>query len=111
MVASEQAALTTASLSPRCPAPARRRSHASLVVERLLETGAIEEFVRSWRRHFLELMSPKFLPPHWDVNSRVANSDAPTTGLPPERLLPPPALERQVAHSGSGSIGCGDSLE
>jgi hypothetical protein len=39
--------------------------------------AAIEEFVRGWRLHFLETMRPRFLPPFWSVDSRVANSDAP----------------------------------
>ena len=24
-----------------------------------------------WRVHFLGRMSPKFMPPHWDVNHRI----------------------------------------
>jgi hypothetical protein len=74
-------------LSLSFPLSECRRSHASLVVERLLEAVALEEFVRAWRRHFLERMSPRFLPPHWDVNSRVANSDA-----PPELEVAPTVL-------------------
>ncbi len=37
---------------------------------------ALEAFVRGWRQHFLDSMSPRFLPPHWRVDARVANSSA-----------------------------------
>lgn len=38
------------------------------------EVAAVEAFVKGWRRHFLDSMRPRFLPPHWSVDSRVANS-------------------------------------
>jgi len=31
----------------------------------------IEEFVKGWRTHFLEIMRPKFLPKGWGINSSV----------------------------------------
>jgi hypothetical protein len=34
----------------------------------------LEGFVRGWRQHFLDAMRPHFLPPHWRVDARVANS-------------------------------------
>ena len=27
----------------------------------------IQEFIRRWRRHFVETMNPEFLPEHWDI--------------------------------------------
>ncbi len=51
--------------------PCGRRSHASLVVEANL--GALEQFVRGWRKHFLDSMRPQYLPAHWRVENRVAS--------------------------------------
>jgi hypothetical protein len=42
--------------------------------------AALEEFVRGWRQHFLDIMQPKFLPAFWSVDSRVRNSSAPGCG-------------------------------
>ncbi len=46
------------------------------VVEQPADEAAIEEFVRGWRRHFLAVMQPRFLPPYWDVYARATNSSA-----------------------------------
>lgn len=48
------------------------QSHASVVVA-ALDAPGIEAFVRGWRQHFLD-MKPRFLPPFWSVDARVANS-------------------------------------
>eukprot|EP00798_Chlamydomonas_sp_ICE-L_P022880 gene22880-30055_t len=63
-----------AKVEPRKP-QAEWTSHADKVVGGL-DPSAIEAFVRGWRSHFLETMKPQFLPPHWSVDSRVANSSA-----------------------------------
>lgn len=42
--------------------------HGKYVVEQL---GDLEEFVKRWRKHFVATMSPKFLPPYWDINRRI----------------------------------------
>jgi hypothetical protein len=42
--------------------------------------AALEEFVRGWRRHFLDTMQPKYLPSFWSVDSRVRNSSAQALG-------------------------------
>ena len=52
-----------------------RRSHASIVVSGMSEED-IDAFVRGWRQHFLDSMCPRFMPPHWSVNSRVRNGSA-----------------------------------
>ena len=52
-----------------------RKSHASLVVASVDAQG-IDAFVRGWRQHFLDVMRPRFLPPHWSVNARVRNSSS-----------------------------------
>ncbi|PNH10564.1 Exonuclease 3'-5' domain-containing protein 2 [Tetrabaena socialis] len=52
------------------------RSHAQVVVATLGGQEELEAFVRGWRRHFLATMQPRFMPPHWNVDARVANSSA-----------------------------------
>lgn len=46
-------------------------SHGKLVVDKLLETEQLQWFVETWREHFLESMTPKYMPEHWDVHRPV----------------------------------------
>lgn len=39
-----------------------------LVVREVLEAGGLEEFVRSWRKHFVDSESPRFLPTGWSLD-------------------------------------------
>lgn len=39
--------------------------HAQLVMAKVTD---LDEFVQMWRRHFVETMSPKFMPQHWVVD-------------------------------------------
>ncbi|GLC42735.1 hypothetical protein PLESTB_001132900 [Pleodorina starrii] len=50
------------------------RSHAELVVGALGGRDSLELFIRGWRQHFLDSMRPRFMPRHWRVDARVANS-------------------------------------
>ena len=46
------------------------QQHGVKVVSILQETGGIEalkEFEVSWRKHFLEVMKPAFMPSGWDI--------------------------------------------
>ncbi|KAG8460327.1 hypothetical protein KFE25_011818 [Diacronema lutheri] len=54
--------------------------HGRLVVERLGGEDGIAEFVRMWRRHFVETMHPRHLSPYWSVDARVVNSTAAVFG-------------------------------
>lgn len=47
---------------------------AKLVVESLVSTDQIDHFVQGWRRHFCEVIQPRFLPEGWSVDS-PASSD------------------------------------
>lgn len=38
--------------------------HGKIVIAQVTD---IEEFVQSWRTHFLDKMNPKFLPSHWSI--------------------------------------------
>jgi hypothetical protein len=33
--------------------------------------GSIEDFIIRWRKHFIESMTPKFMPEHWDANRKL----------------------------------------
>ena len=33
--------------------------------------GSLNDFMIMWRKHFVELMSPKFLPEYWDINKKI----------------------------------------
>ena len=61
--------------------------HQVVVVVSAMSEEGIDSFVRGWRQHFLDAMRPRFMPPHWSVNSRVRNGtggqQAPTDPKPP----------------------------
>mmetsp|Transcript_23406 Transcript_23406/g.55464 ORF Transcript_23406/g.55464 Transcript_23406/m.55464 type:complete len:475 (-) Transcript_23406:31-1455(-) len=40
-----------------------------------LDDTAIEEFVREWRRLFIDTLQPQYLPKGWSINSSVSNDD------------------------------------
>ena len=46
-------------------------SHGEHVVEKLVDTGTLREFVKMWREHFLSTMKPKFLPEYWSVDHNL----------------------------------------
>ena len=46
------------------------RTQGKIVVEAL--TGGVEEFIYMWRAHFIEKMSPKFLPKNWRIDRPIA---------------------------------------
>jgi len=37
-------------------------------------TSSLGDFVIMWRKHFVEFMSPKFLPEYWDVNKKITTT-------------------------------------
>mmetsp|Transcript_7077 Transcript_7077/g.10137 ORF Transcript_7077/g.10137 Transcript_7077/m.10137 type:complete len:372 (-) Transcript_7077:216-1331(-) len=56
-------------------------SGAELVLRSMMDDfNKIEEFIRSWRRHFLDTLHPRFLPAGWSVDSPVASD---IRGTPP----------------------------
>lgn len=52
---------------------------------------------QGWRQHFLDTMQPKFLPPYWSVNSRVANSTAHVMPWPQPHLSSSSSLSTSAA--------------
>mmetsp|Transcript_5785 Transcript_5785/g.9241 ORF Transcript_5785/g.9241 Transcript_5785/m.9241 type:complete len:121 (+) Transcript_5785:129-491(+) len=61
-------------------------SHSKQVIDQVsAQPGGLEGFVVSWRLHFVARMTPRFLPPFWDVHSRVRNSDVDEAGARPQR--------------------------
>jgi hypothetical protein len=47
------------------------KSHEQLVVEMLRNDEALEEFVRRWRRNFINNAKPRFLHPLWSIDAPV----------------------------------------
>ena len=45
-------------------------SHGFEVVKRVCAEGKILEFEMMWRKHFVDTMHPKFLPPLWSLDHR-----------------------------------------
>ena len=45
-------------------------SHGLEVVKRVSTEGKLLEFEKMWRKHFVNTMQPKFLPPLWSVDHR-----------------------------------------
>ena len=41
-----------------------------VVVKRVREEGKLLEFEKMWRKHFVDTMHPKYLPPLWSVDHR-----------------------------------------
>lgn len=48
------------------PKAEMRKSHGEMVVEQLL---SIDDFIITWREHFILKCKPKYLPKNWDINN------------------------------------------
>ena len=45
-------------------------SHGCEVVKKIREEGKLLEFEKMWRKHFIDTMRPRYLPPLWSVDHR-----------------------------------------
>jgi hypothetical protein len=45
--------------------------HGYHVVQKLIAEDSIEEFVKLWRHHFINIMKPKYMPTGWSIDFRV----------------------------------------
>jgi hypothetical protein len=45
----------------------KTESHGQIIVNKLIETNKIQEFVEMWRSNFIETMQPKYMPKYWDI--------------------------------------------
>lgn len=48
---------------------------ADKIVENILENNQLFNFVKSWRRHFIQYANPKYLPNHWSIDSPLETSN------------------------------------
>jgi len=49
------------------------KSHGQIVVETIgSDPNLLYKFVIMWRKHFLEILNPKFMNKHWNVNRTLA---------------------------------------
>lgn len=52
------------------------KDYGQYVVENI---GDIQEFTERWRKHFIEVMQPKYLPAHWDISKPLVRDRIRTT--------------------------------
>lgn len=45
------------------------------LVDKLLHYGMLDAFIRDWRRHFLKIMKPKYMPQGWSVENPCCRLD------------------------------------
>lgn len=57
-----------ASKEPLHDEPVSGTIWADKIIENVIKNDDLFEFVRSWRKHFLEFAKPQFLPNHWSVD-------------------------------------------
>ena len=48
-----------------------RFDHGKLLVEKLDTHDKIEDFIKKWRKHFIETMNPEYMPKGWSVDFKV----------------------------------------
>lgn len=46
-------------------------THSQIVVGKLTTYDLLDEFCARWRKHFVETMTPQFLPKFWDVDKKL----------------------------------------
>lgn len=44
---------------------------SKILVEKIIEEDKLEDFVRTWRKHFLDNAQPKFMPLGWSVERKI----------------------------------------
>lgn len=49
----------------------KRFDHGMLLVSKLDTEEKLEEFIKRWRRHFIETMNPPYMPTGWSVDFKV----------------------------------------
>ena len=43
-------------------------------MKNILEKNMLYDFVKKWRKHFVDNMNPQFLPKYWSINSPLEKS-------------------------------------
>lgn len=49
----------------------KNEGSSKFLVDKILEEGTLEEFVKTWRQHFVNNAKPEYLPLGWSVNRRI----------------------------------------
>lgn len=49
----------------------KNETSSGYLVELILNEGLLEDFVRTWRQHFLDYAKPLYMPLGWEVNRRI----------------------------------------
>lgn len=45
-----------------------KRDPGKIIMDVIIAKGLVDEFVKRWRQHFLDIAKPQFMPKFWDVN-------------------------------------------
>lgn len=54
-----------------CENNRKTKNISHIVVEKLLEKNELEQFVKMWRKHFIDTMRPGFMPQHWSIERKI----------------------------------------
>lgn len=49
----------------------KNEGSSKFLVDKILEEGSLESFVKTWRQHFIDNANPQHLPLGWSVNRRI----------------------------------------
>lgn len=49
--------------------------HGAMVVRQMTTLGDVQKFAEKWRRHFLDVMAPQYLPAKWDAFKPIISGD------------------------------------
>lgn len=63
--------LSESSIIYFCENNKKPKNISQMVVEKLLEKNELENFVKMWRKHFIKIMNPKYMPEHWSIDRRI----------------------------------------
>lgn len=53
----------------------KHETSSKFLVEKILEENSLEQFVRTWRQHFVDNASPQFLPLGWSVFRHICEKE------------------------------------
>jgi len=63
--------LTEENIRKYCEIHKNHKKLSELVIEKVIERCEIESFIKMWRKHFVDIMNPKFMPMFWDINRKI----------------------------------------
>jgi len=49
----------------------RLNPHGKEVIEKVMAEDGVGDFIKMWRKHFIDEMQPKFLPAGWKIDHQI----------------------------------------